>query len=781
MPTKTTKKTTRRKTTRKRRAKTANKADAGDTAATAVDTDETPPATDAPAASQVDIADVSTAVATSEEPEPRKTRRKTVKKKAKKRTRKRTAKAQSEMAVESADAPPDNEDALPRGAIAEAQPEPTDDESTLFFDVDEAAEFDVDDARATPSADSLEAAVGEARPTTAESGTAATEAESLPRETKRRRRGSRGGRRRSKKKAAAAAADTLKVVSEVRDKTADRKIEAAADDDDEMEDEAPEAPRHRQRLGEFSGDRKSLGGRKRRTMIVETSGGEECRIAVLHEGQLEQLFIERASSQSHVGNIYKGRVTNVESSIQAVFVDFGLPKNGFLHISDVQPQYFPDHHGEGEEVGRKIPRHNRPPIQKCFRRGQEVIVQITKEGVGTKGPTLTSYLSIPGRFLVMMPGMHRHGVSRKIEDEDVRRKMRDMMKELDLPSGMGFIMRTAGVDQTKRELQRDLQYLMRLWRTVVDRIRRHSAPAELYRESDLITRTIRDVYTSDFTELIIDEQDQARRAAEFLHLVMPRTKSAVKVYGRHDPLFHRLGIEEEIERINMRHVPLPSGGSLVIDSTEAMVAIDVNSGRFRSPEDAEETALRINLEAAEEIARQLRLRDLGGLIVCDFIDMRHDRNKRKVERALRDALKKHKERARLLRMSAFGLIEITRQRQGPSLKRNIYFDCAHCRGTGLIKMPESVSLDVMRLLQLAAHHDQVTKVIVTVSSDVAFRILNTKRAVIAGIEKDTGKRIIVQGDEGFTADQVECVGEDSRGRPVPIGPQRREPGRHGHT
>lgn len=779
MPTKTTKKTTRRKTTRKRSAKTVKKADAGDTATTAVATDETPPTTDVPAASQVDIAEVTTAVATSEEPEPRKSRRKTVKKKAKKRARKRTAKAktESETKVESADGPPETDDAPPTGAVAEAQPEPApdDDESTLFFDAaEEVADFDVVDTPSTPSA--------EAKPTTPESQTSATDAESSPRETKRRRRGSRGGRRRSKKKAAAAAVagEAPKEAPKAQDKAPVRPVHAA-DDDVETEDEVPPAPRHRQKLGEFTGDRKSLGGKKRRTMIVETSGGEECRIAVLHEGQLEQLFIERASSQSHVGNIYKGRVTNVEASIQAVFVDFGLPKNGFLHISDVQPQYFPDHHGEGEEVGRKIPRHNRPPIQKCFRRGQEVIVQITKEGVGTKGPTLTSYLSIPGRFLVMMPGMHRHGVSRKIEDEEVRRKMRDMMKELDLPSGMGFIMRTAGVDQTKRELQRDLQYLMRLWRTVVDRIRRHSAPAELYRESDLITRTIRDVYTSDFTELIIDEQDQARRAAEFLHLVMPRTKSAVKVYGRHDPLFHRLGIEEEIERINMRHVPLPSGGSLVIDSTEAMVAIDVNSGRFRSPDDAEETALRINLEAAEEIARQLRLRDLGGLIVCDFIDMRHDRNKRKVERALRDALKKHKERARLLRMSAFGLIEITRQRQGPSLKRNIYFDCAHCRGTGLIKMPESVSLDVMRLLQLAAHHDQVTKVIVTVSSEVAFRILNTKRAVIANIEKDTGKRIIVQGDESFTADQVECVGEDSRGRPVPIGPQRREPGRHGHT
>ncbi len=567
-----------------------------------------------------------------------------------------------------------------------------------------------------------------------------------------RRRGARGGRRKrtARERAAAAAA-----------------VEEAAPAEVEP---VPAPSRGRIKIGEFRGDRKSLSGKDKRVMVIETTAGEECRIAVLHEGHLEQLFIERASSASHVGNIYKGRITNVEPSIQAVFVDFGLPKNGFLHISDVQPQYFPDHKGEAEEVGRKIPRHNRPPIQKCFRRGQEVIVQITKEGVGTKGPTLTSYLSIPGRFLVMMPGMNRHGVSRKIEDDEVRRKMRDMMKELNLPGGMGFIMRTAGVDQSKRELQRDLQYLMRLWRTVVDRIKGMGSPAELYRESDLVTRTIRDVYTSDFTELILDDEDRANAAVDFLQLVMPRTKSSVKVYGRRDPLFHRLGIEEEIERINMRHVPLPSGGSLVIDSTEAMVAIDVNSGRFRSPEDAEETALRINVEAAEEIARQLRLRDLGGLIVCDFIDMRLDRNKRQVERALRDALKKHKERARLLRMSAFGLIEITRQRQGPSLKRNIYFDCTHCRGSGLIKMPESVTLDVMRLVQLAAHHDHVHKVTITVSSEVAYRILNTKRATISSIEEDTGKSIVIHGDESFTSDQIEYACEDGRGRSVSIGP-----------
>ncbi len=546
-------------------------------------------------------------------------------------------------------------------------------------------------------------------------------------------------------------------LDEPRDKESDD-IEAEVGEDFQPEE-----------IGDVTFQAADLKHRRKREMVINVSAGHEVRIAILEDGRLEELFIERDSTQSHVGNIYKGRVTNVEPSIQAAFIDFGLPKHGFLHISDVQPQYFPNHSGGTEDVGRKIPRHHRPPIQKCFRRGQEVIVQITKEGVGTKGPTLSSYLSIPGRYLVMMPGMSRHGVSRKIEDEIARRKMRDALNELKLPTGMGFILRTAGLDRPKRELQRDLNYLMRLWRTVVERIKSMPAPAELYRESDLVTRTVRDHYTPDFNRLVVDDTAAAKRIREFLQIVVPRSKTLIELYTEREPLFHRTGIEAEIERINSRHVPLPSGGSLVIDSTEALVAIDVNSGRFRSPENAEETALKINVEAAEEIARQLRLRDLGGLIVCDFIDMRLDRNKRKVESSLRDALKKHKERARTLKMSAFGLIEMTRQRQGPSIKRSLYADCPQCKGTGHVKQPESVILDVMRIIQLATHHQQVQKVTVTVSSDIAFQLLNTKRPVLHQIESETGKSVLIRGQPNFTSDQVECTCEDGRGRQVPLG------------
>ncbi|RME36998.1 MAG: Rne/Rng family ribonuclease [Planctomycetota bacterium] len=520
-------------------------------------------------------------------------------------------------------------------------------------------------------------------------------------------------------------------------------------------------------------------GSQGREMLINVSVGDECRIAVLDRGRLEELFIERTASQSHVGNIYKGRITNIEPSIQAAFVDFGLPQNGFLHISDVQPQYFPNHKGGSEEVGKKIPRHSRPPIQKCFRRGQEVIVQVTKEGVGTKGPTLTTYLSIPGRFLVMMPGMNRHGVSRKIEDEEARKKMRQVIRDLDLPSGMGFIVRTAGVDRTKRELQRDLHYLTRLWKAVVERIKSQPSPAALYQESDLVTRTLRDVYGTDYTRIVVDDEETARKVREFLRIVMPKTKVNIQLYRDPQPLFHRFGIEAEIEKIHLRHVPLASGGSIVIDQTEAMVTIDVNSGRFRPGTDAEEAAYKINIEAAEEIARQLRLRDLGGLIVCDFIDMRLDKHRRGVERTLRDALKKHKERARILRMSAFGLIEMTRQRRGPALERNIFDDCPYCGGTGQMKTVDSVTLDAMRIIRLAAYHPDVRTVSVTVSPEVAYRLLNEKRTALHKLETDTGKTLLVRGDAGFTTDQVAYRCEDARGREVDVVPDYSKPAETG--
>ncbi|MGE0480782.1 MAG: ribonuclease E/G [Phycisphaerae bacterium] len=506
-----------------------------------------------------------------------------------------------------------------------------------------------------------------------------------------------------------------------------------------------------------------------REMIINVVQREESRIAILHEGKLEEIYLERASAENHVGNIYKGIITNVEPSIQAAFVDFGLGKNGFLHISDLHPRYFPNGGSATENVGRKLPRRQRPPIQRCLRRGQELFVQINKEGIGTKGPTLTTYLSIPGRFLVMMPGMARLGVSRKIEDDDLRRTLREQLDHLELPDDMGFIARTAAMGRTKRELQSDLHYLTRLWRAVEKRMQEHAAPCELYRESDLVIRTIRDVYSHDIRRIIVDDAEIAERARQFLSIFSPRSRDLVVEYQAPEPIFHKYGIESELEKLHSRVVPLSSGGSLVIDQTEALVAIDVNSGKFRTEDDAETTAFKINLEAADEIARQLRLRDLGGVIICDFIDLREDRHRREVERRLIKNLKQHKERAKLLRMSAFGIIEMTRQRQRASLTRSVYQTCQHCRGTGIVKTTESVVLDVMRQLQFAMTREHIRNVEVVVSSEVANLLQNRKRAVLHEFETRNRRNIHIKPDPIFGLDQVQMNCYDTRGRLVPAG------------
>ncbi|MFV2070048.1 MAG: Rne/Rng family ribonuclease, partial [Pirellulales bacterium] len=401
-------------------------------------------------------------------------------------------------------------------------------------------------------------------------------------------------------------------------------------------------------------------------MLINVAQPEECRIAIVEDGILEELYVERSSQDNYVGNIYKGRVVNLEPSIQAAFVDFGVGRNGFLHISDVEPQYFrqggfdPDkpirpnaserseNADEGErdadgdeDRATETATHRRPrrvgfrprikpPIQDIFRRGDEVLVQVIKEGIGTKGPTLSTYISIPGRYLVLMPALGRIGVSRKIEDDEDRKRLREILLELNPPKGLGFIVRTAGTDRTKKELSRDLAYLLRLWKVIVRRIKKQQAPIDIYEESDMIIRTIRDIFTGDVDAIHIDEPEAFERAKEFLQIVMPRYVSRLHFYEGREPLFHKYGLDEEIARINQRQVPLKEGGSIVIDQTEALVAIDVNSGSFRTDDSAEETAFRLNQMAAREIARQLRLRDLGGVIVNDFIDMRKDKHRRGV-------------------------------------------------------------------------------------------------------------------------------------------------------
>ncbi|HEY8503952.1 MAG TPA: Rne/Rng family ribonuclease, partial [Gemmataceae bacterium] len=356
--------------------------------------------------------------------------------------------------------------------------------------------------------------------------------------------------------------------------------------------------------------------------------------------------------------------------------------------------------GRGRERGRNRRPLGRdggrpkPLIQDIFKRGQEVIVQVIKEPLGTKGPTLSTYISIPGRYLVLMPGLNRIGVSRKIEDAEARGRLREILGELKPPKGLGFIIRTAGQDRNKKELQNDLAYLLRLWQVVVRRIRRAPAPVEAYRESDMVTRTIRDIFTGDIDTVWIDEADAHARAAEFTQAVMPRYANRLRYYDSTEPLFHKYGIEQELAKINQKTVPLPKGGSIVIEQTEALVAIDVNSGSYRAESgSAEDTAYEMNLLAAKEIARQLRLRDLGGVIVNDFIDMREEKHRRGVEKAMREAVRRDRARTKILKISPFGIIEMTRQRIRTSLHRSTHAECPHCSGSGRVKTAESMSIE----------------------------------------------------------------------------------------
>ena len=540
-------------------------------------------------------------------------------------------------------------------------------------------------------------------------------------------------------------------------------------------------------------------------MLINVAQPEECRIAIVEDGSLEELYIERTSQDNYVGNIYKGKVVNLEPSIQAAFVDFGVGRNGFLHISDVEPQYYrqggfdpgqpidgghaaradvdvgDDEQGEEGEGGEEQPRQRRgrrprpgarprvkPPIQDILRRGDEVLVQVIKEGMGTKGPTLSTYISIPGRYLVLMPALGRVGVSRKIEDDDVRRKLRDVMLELNPPKGLGFIVRTAGIDRTKRELSRDLAYLLRLWKVIVRRIKKHSAPIDIYEESDMIIRTIRDIFTGDVDSIFIDEPSAHDRAKEFLQIVMPRYVNRLQLYEGKEPLFHRYNLDREIAMIHQRKVPLRQGGSIVIDQTEALVAIDVNSGNFRADDSAEETAYQMNLLAAREIARQLRLRDLGGVVVNDFIDMRKEKHRRNVERALRDAVKRDRARTKILRTSPFGLIEMTRQRIRPSLKRSVYKDCPSCAGSGVVKTAESMAIEVVRLLISATQAQDVSRVSITVADDVATYLNNKKRRELSRLEDENGIFVQIFGLKGVSPEHLVLECTDATGREIKV-------------
>jgi len=464
----------------------------------------------------------------------------------------------------------------------------------------------------------------------------------------------------------------------------------------------------------------------KKVMLINAQHPEECRAVILNNNIIDNYIVEHSSREQIKGNVYLGIINRIEPSIEAAFIDFGYKKFGFLPFKDVLKESYV-HTGEKKAKIR---------IQDVLMRGQKILVQVTKESRDAKGPTLNNVLSIPGRFLVLMHG-HGNAVSRKIEDEAERKKLKDIVADFNLPENLGLIIRTAGVGRNKIELQKDLQMLLKVWKKIQSAMLDDSAPAPylIYQEPDLVVRTFRDHYSSDTSQIIIDNSDAYKSLKDFARLVMPRNRNLVTLYKETRPLFSEYKVEEQIESIYERNVPLPSGGSIVIDIGEAMASIDVNSGKTKGGLDIEETAVTTNLEAAKEIARQLRLRDLGGLVVIDFIDMYQKKNKAAVEKELKLACKTDKARINLSRISKFGLLEMSRQRISPPVNDGIFDECSLCNGSGHVRSINSIVLLVFRKVQELIAKGKVKVITMEISSEIVTHLLNSKMDAIADLKE----------------------------------------------
>ena len=458
-------------------------------------------------------------------------------------------------------------------------------------------------------------------------------------------------------------------------------------------------------------------------MLFNATQAEELRVAIVDGQSLLDLDIETLGKEQRKGNIYKGVITRIEPSLEACFVDYGTDRHGFLPFKEVSRAYFQDYDG------------GRARIQDVLKEGMEVIVQVEKDERGNKGAALTTFISLAGRYLVLMPNNPRGGgVSRRIEGEE-RQELKAAMAELEVPRGMSLIARTAGIGRSVEELQWDFNYLLQLWQAIEEAGNAHHEPYLLFMESSLLIRAVRDYFRPDIGEILVDNQEVYEQVSEFMSYVMPNNVGRLKLYDDHTPLFSRFQIEHQIESAFSRSVSLPSGGAIVIDHTEALVSVDVNSARATRGADIEDTAFKTNMEAAEEVARQMRLRDLGGLVVIDFIDMENPKHQRDVENTLRDALKKDRARVQMGKLSRFGLLELSRQRLKPALGESSHVACPRCAGTGVIRGIESTALHVLRIIQEEAMKDNTGEVHAQVPVDVATFLLNEKRAELFGLEE----------------------------------------------
>ncbi len=548
-------------------------------------------------------------------------------------------------------------------------------------------------------------------------------------------------------------------------------------------------------------------------MLIDASHPEETRVVVLSGNRVEDFDVEVESRRQLKGNIYLAKVTRVEPSLQAAFVEYGGNRHGFLAFSEIHPDYYQipvadrealiaeeedaqraaqealeneepdatveevgggeDEIDEAEKIRRPVVDRRRYKIQEVIKRRQILLIQVVKEERGNKGAALTTYLSLAGRYCVLMPNTARGGgISRKIASGQDRKRLKSILSDLGIPDGMAVIVRTAGDKRTKAEIKRDYEYLIRLWEQIRQKTLESIAPCLIHEEGNLIKRSIRDIYSKDIDEVIVNGEEGYRTAKDFMKLMMPSHAKRVQPYKDSAvPLLQRFGVESQIDSMHQPEVQLKSGGYIVINSTEALVAIDVNSGRSTRERNIEETAFKTNIEAAEEVARQLRLRDLAGLIVIDFIDMENHRNQNKVERALKDAMRSDRARIQIGRISPFGLLEMSRQRLRPSLQEIQTEPCPHCGGTGIRRSTDTTALQMLRIIEEEAMRKRSTEITVWMPTSVALYILNYKRDMLARIEEDYEIKIYLESDDSLIPPDYRMERVRSDGKTVEAQPQ----------
>lgn len=496
-----------------------------------------------------------------------------------------------------------------------------------------------------------------------------------------------------------------------------------------------------------------LGPKKDGNVLVINVEKLERRVALLEDGVLEEYSIERASDHNMVGSIYKGKVKNIEPGLKAMFVDIGFEKNAFLHFWDALPAALDANIEEIERTGGKkaAKKLTAKDIPSVYPVGSEVVVQVTKGPIGTKGPRITTNLSLPGRYLVLMPYSDQSGISRKIEDPKERERLRKILRELDIPEGMGVILRTVGEGQRARFFVRDLSLLVEQWRKIEEAIKQKKAPCCLFEEPDLIERTVRDFLTEDIDRVLCDDEAAVERMRDLVGQISKRSRGRIEVYSDPTPLFEKFGVQRQIDDAFHRQVWLKCGGYIVIDETEALIAIDVNTGRNKGKNDVEDTILQTNLEAAEEIARQLRLRNIGGLIIADFIDMKAQRHREEVFKRMKERLKRDKSKTHVLPISALGLMEMTRQRAQESLSHSMYHTCPYCNGRGVVKSVMSVSVELQRSLHavMRKHQDAVHEFKITVHPSVLNRLRTEDEDLLVEIERKYAGRLTFRSDPAF--------------------------------